>query len=461
MKKGIRKTGRYILIFLLNMFVLMGLISISQAQETQAITLGKAIQIALENNIELRRSSNQVAAGELSVRQAKADFYPNLNASASASEGYGRSFDPITDQTEGRDTQALNMRLSSSVTLFDGFGNVASLKKSQLDLAAKGESFSRTRQSIIFTAISQYLQVVMDKELIRSEKEHLEAQCQQLRRIEEFYKAGNRSMADVLQQRAAIAQAELRVLAAERNLNVSKLQLLKTMGLEPTMEVEIVELPAEQLERLTSDLAPGDSDIMLEKALTKRPDVEAQNMQIEAARIQVRVARAEYWPSLSLFADTGSSYNSLNEFGGFSDQFFDSKPNATIGLSLSIPLFDRSRTKNNVAQAEVQLANERLSLENLKQEVTFQVQQAVLDYQTAMKQLEVAEAQLRFARQALEVAEERYNVGASTLVELSQSRAQYVEATNDRVKTHYNLLLHRVAIDYHQGDMDRMITLFE
>ena len=85
MKKGIRKTGWYIPIFLLNVFLLIDLIGISQAQETQAITLGKAIQIALENNIELKRFSNQVVASELSVRQAKADFYPNLNASASAS----------------------------------------------------------------------------------------------------------------------------------------------------------------------------------------------------------------------------------------------------------------------------------------------------------------------------------------------------------------------------------------
>ena len=222
-----------------------------------------------------------------------------------------------------------------------------------------------------------------------------------------------------------------------------------------------MELSMEQLERLTSDLAPGDSDIMLEKALTKRADIKAQKMQIDAAQKQIRVARAEYWPSLSLSANAGSSYSSLYEFGDFSYQFFDSKPNATIGLSLSIPIFDRSRTENSIAQANIQLANERLTLEHLKQEVTFQVQQAVLDYQMAMKQLKVAEAQLRFARQALEVAEERYNVGASTLVELSQSRAQYVEATNDRVKTHYNLLLNRVAIDYHQGDMDRMITLFE
>ncbi len=431
---------------------------ILQAQETRLITLGKAVQIALENNIDLKQFSNQVAVSELSVRQAKADFYPNLNASVSASEGYGRTFDPITDRTEGQDSQSLNTRLSSSVTLFDGFNNVASLEKSKLDLAAQKESLSRTSQSIIFTTISQYLQILTDKELVLSEKENLEAQRQQLDLIEEFYRAGNRSIADVLQQKAAISQAELRVLTAERNLNVSKLQLLETMGLKPTVDYQVATL---SMEDFTSNPVNGDSAQLVQNAVAKRPDVEAQKIRVDAANKQMRVARSGYWPSLSLSVDAGSSYSSQYEFGGFSDQVLDTKPNAGVGLSLSMPLFDRSRTKNNVEQAKVQLANERLGLESLKQEVTFQIQQALLDYQTAVKQLEVAEAQLAFARQALEATEGRYNVGASTLVELTQSRAQYVEAANDRVRARYNVLLNRVAVDYYQGDTDRTISLFE
>ncbi|MCD6335205.1 MAG: TolC family protein, partial [Candidatus Latescibacteria bacterium] len=449
MKRHIRRTSRHTQLFLVAVFVLMGpTAGILQAREIRSITLGEAIQIALENNLDLKRSSNQVAASELSVQQARADFYPNLNASVSTSEGYSRRVDPISDQTEGRGSQSLNVRLSSNVTLFNGFGNVASLEKSELDLAATEKSFSRTRESITFETISQFLQVLQDKELIQSEAENLEAQRGQLRRIEEFYKAGNRSMADVLQQRAMIAQAELRVLSAQRSLNVSKLRLLKTMGLEPTMDVEIAELPAEQLARLTSDLIPCDSERMLEKALTKRADVQARKMQIAAAQKQIRAARAGYWPALSLSADAGTGYSSLNEWGGFSDQLFDSSPNAGIGLALSIPIFDRSRTRHSVAQAEVQLANERLNMESLKQEVAFQIQQAVLDCETAAKQLDVAEAQLTSARRALEVTEARYNVGSATLVELAQFRAQYVEATNDRVKARTNLLLNRVTAEY-------------
>jgi outer membrane protein len=310
----------------------------------------------------------------------------------------------------------------------------------------------------VFQTISRYLGVVLDKELILSEQENLKAQRQQLARIEEFYKAGNRPVADVLQQKASIAQAELRLLAAERSYDVGKLELLRTMGLEATVDYEVAGLPIEQM---ASDLVSRPPDQLVVSESAKRPDFQAQELRIDAASEQVRAARSGYWPALSLSASAGSDYASRSHAGGFSDQFFDSNPNAQIGVSLSIPLFDRYETKHNVAQAQVQLANERLDLEDLKQQISFEVQQAVLDYQTATKELDVAEAQLGFARQALEAAEGRYNVGASTLVELAQSRAQYVAAVNGRVKARYSLLLGRVAVDYYQGDLNRMLALFE
>ncbi|MFH1008136.1 MAG: TolC family protein [Candidatus Latescibacterota bacterium] len=462
MRRTLRIKSRAARTLLVGVFVMTSMAaSIPHAQEIRAISLGEAIRIALENNISLKQSSNQVAAGEISAQQAKADFYPNLNGSVSTSEGYSRRVDPTTGQTEARNAQSLGVRLSSSVTLFNGFGNVASLEKSKLDLAASEASFSRIRESIMFDTISQFLQVLQDKELTQSEVGNLEAQRGQLERIEEFYKAGNRSIADVLGQRALIAQAELRVLSAERSLTVSKLTLLKTMDLEPAIEVEIVEPPPGQLDRFFSDQSPDDSERLLKAALTKRADLQARQMQIDAAKKQLRVARAGYWPALSLSADAGTGYGSQNESGGFFDQLLDSSPNAGVGLSLSIPIFDRSRTKNSIAQAEIQLANERLNQESLKQEVAFQIRQVVLDYQTAVKQLDVAEALVASARQAFEVTEAQYNVGSSTLVELAQFRAQYVEATHDRVKARTNLLLNQVAAEYVQGEMERVVALFE
>jgi len=291
----------------------------------------------------------------------------------------------------------------------------------------------------------------MDEELLASERENLTAQRQQLERIEEFYKVGNRSLADLLQQQAGISQAELRVLQAEEYLNISKLQLLKMIGLSPSMDYEVEVMP---IEDLVSELASGDVDVQLGMALENRTDIRSQAFSIEAVEKQIKAARSGYWPTLSLSAEVGSGYNSSFEYADFSDQILDINPDARVGLSLSIPIFDRSVTKSAIERARVQLDNERLSLEDLTQTVTFEVQQSLFDYQTSQKQLEAAETQREFARQALEVTEERYDVGSAILAELTLARAQYVAANNDWIQSSYSLLLSRVALDYYAGRLD-------
>jgi outer membrane protein len=424
---------------------------IAQAQEIRTITLHDAVDAALKLNTELQRSSDQVVSGEVSVRQSRAAFLPDLSASASASRSYSRDYDPATDLTKGQESHSLSLGLSTRLTLFDGFSTIASLQSSNLQLSAARQNLQRVRQSVIFETTSRYLQVLMDQELLAGERENLAAQHQQLQRIEEYYRVGNRSRADLLQQQAEISQAELRVLRAEESLDISKLQLLKTIGMEPTSDYEVEGIPVKEL---ISGMAAEDVDVQRTGALQQRADIDAQTLSVEAAKKGITSARSGYWPSLSLSAEVGSGYHSPSEYGGFSDQVLDINPNARIGLSLSMPIFDRSVTSSSVQKAQLQLANERLSLEDLQQSASLEMQQALLGYSTAQKELEATRAQREYARQSLEVTAERYDVGSAILAELSLARAQYVSANNDWIQANYSLLLARVAVDYYIGGLN-------
>jgi len=452
MSDHFNKSNLFWLILSICVFAFLAITTqVAGAQGIRMITLRDAVDTALEMNIELQRSSHQTESSEISVRQSGAAFLPDLSASVSASRSYSRDYDPASDQTEGRESQSLNLGLSTRLTLFDGFGNITSLQGSRLQLSAARQNLQRVRQSVIFETFSRYLQVLMDQELLASEHENLTAQRQQLERIEEFYKVGNRSLADLLQQQAEVSQAELRALRAEEYLNVSKLQLLRTIGLPSATDYEIAIMP---VENLVAELAGEVVDVQWIAALQKRTDIGAQTLSVEAAEKKIKAARSGYWPALSLSAQVGSGYSSSYEYGNFSDQILDINPDARIGLSLSIPIFDRSVTRSSVQRARIQLANEQLSLEDLRQTVIFEVQQALFDYSTAQKELEAARAQREFSQQALEVTRKRYDVGSAILAELSLARAQYVAANNGWIQANYNLLLSRVAVDYSSGRLD-------
>jgi outer membrane protein len=122
-----------------------------------------------------------------------------------------------------------------------------------------------------------------------------------------------------------------------------------------------------------------------------------------------------------------------------------------VGLGLSLPILDRAGTAIATQRARIAADNARIAVEDRRQEVALQVRRAQLDFQSAQEQLRAAEAQQRAAELALQTVQERYQVGAATLVELTQARAIGVQAASAIVSARYNLLFQRTLMDYYIG----------
>src|SRR5690606_20968963 len=173
---------------------------------------------------------------------------------------------------------------------------------------------------------------------------------------------------------------------------------------------------------------------------------------LEASEQGVRVAKASYWPCVSLSGSYSSNYTSTDPNTAFFDQL-DSRRGGSVGLSFSIPLFDRLNTRSATERARIQVENSQINLETLRQSVAVQVRTAMLDLNSAREQLAVAEAQLRAAELALEYSQQRYDVGAASLVELTQSQTAQVRAASDLVSARYRLVFQQRLMDYYLGGM--------
>jgi outer membrane protein len=102
----------------------------------------------------------------------------------------------------------------------------------------------------------------------------------------------------------------------------------------------------------------------------------------------------------------------------------------------------------------------QVDLTDLKRQILYEVKQAILDYTTAKKQVETANVALESARQSLAVAQERYAVGASTIIDLTSARTQYSTALNDSTSASYTLVLRIVAVGYYSGNLDKAIGVY-
>ncbi len=427
-----------------------------QAQQARRISFDEAVRIALDQNYSLNRSANSVEIQSINVAREKWNFLPNLNLSSSSGQNRGRRFIPELDEITSSASNSLSTSISSGINVFNGFSDVASLKQARLQVDARDNDYERQRQTVVFTVMSQYLDLIAQRELIRIRQENLTAQEQLLAQIEEFVRVGARPMADLFQQQANTAVAEANLLDAQRFSQLAEGNLIQTLQVDPFGVYDFVVPQVDE-----TVLVPEQYNVrsMMENAFDQRLDLQASQIDIEAAEQGVRVARSNYWPSISFGFNTSFRYDDSRSQTDFNTQFFDER-STNFGFSMSFPIFDRFLTRSSVQQSRIQLRNAQLDLENMRHDIALQVRQAYLDYLTDEKRLDVTAKQFRASEQALEAEQERYNVGVSTLVELTQARATFEQSASDQLEARYNFLFRKKLIEYHIGVLDPTGQLF-
>ncbi len=449
--------------FRLPFFALLGVLLIpTSASAQQVITFDDAVSIALDQNVSLRRARNNVELQATSVAQARAARLPSLNLNSSTGRNWGLQFDLTTGRLETTSSDRFSLGANTSMTLFNGFSIVASIEQARHNLAAQEAGYSRSQQTVVFSVIQNYLQVILDQEQILIRQEDLEAQRSQLNRIAEFVRVGQRPISDQYTQEVSVANAEAALLTAETSVQLSEARLIQTMQLDPLSRYTFTAPPPDAIPLNSTEY---NANALLRDAYDKRSDLSAQEYVIEAATQGIRIAKAGMLPRVNLSSGINTSYSSFgrNPLTGQTASFgsqLDNNRSESVSFSVSIPIFNRFQTRSAVERAQVQLNNANLDLENLQQSIALEVRQAYLDYQTAVKRLEVTEKQVTSARQALEVEQARYDVAASTLVELTQARSNFVNASSQRVQAIYRFHFQHKLIEYYQGALNPAEPLF-
>jgi outer membrane protein len=409
-------------------------------REPTLITFPEAVSIALRENVSLRLSENSVILDRAAVSDATMRFFPDLRFGVSATKRFGLGSDGSS--STGAD-------LSSGVVLFDGLGNVARLREARLQEEAGLLEFDRARQTVVFQVVTGYLAMIESAEQERVQTENLAAQEEQETLVRALVEEGERPISDLYQQQSAVASARLAVVEARRTRELAQLELEQVLELDPRGLYTFVIPPVPEV---AADAAPVDRFVLVDRAIEARSDLAASSLRLEAAGQGVRAAASDRWPSVSLSAGYGTGATNASE-AGFEEQL-DTGRSGSVGLSLSVPVFDRFATRNNVARARVAAANAGLTRRDLEVEVAAQVRRAVLDRNAALERLRAAEARVAAAEQALELQRARYEAGAATLVEVTLARADLTAAESVRVNARYTLLWQDRLIDYHVGVLD-------
>lgn len=419
------------------------------------ITLDQAIQIALQQNGALRQAKNSASLGATAVRQQQLAFLPNLAATVSTAQNYSSggissaAVDGLPQSSAlSQSTQSMSAGVSSSVTLFNGLKNVDQLKSAKLNAQAGTQDLRRAEQTVVYTVASNYITLAKQQEELRVQQQNLAAQQAEETEIQAAVNAGTRPISDLYQQQALVASARSSVVDARNAVALAKVTLMQALQLDPRGTYDFA---TPSVDTATAADTSLDLDSLLTRALSQRSDIAAQQSRVGAAKQDVSAASASWWPTVSLTAGYSTAFNSAAS-ASLADQL-GQRQGASIGIGVSIPIFDRGATSVAAQQAKIAADNASIALQNQQQQVGADVRSAYLNYQAAEQRLAAANAQLTAAMQAVNAAQQRYRVGAGTLVDLTQARATLVQAQSARVSARYDLALQHTALSYAVGDL--------
>lgn len=414
------------------------------------LNLETAFRLALTFNSDIQRADLDIESFRIGVDRAERQYHPSLSLSGSTSARWSEPTAPGRDAV----THSANIRLGSGYTVFNGFTDSANRDTARLELAGSERTADRIIEKILFQVTGRFLDAAAAMEQIRVQRENVYAQRELLGKIEAFFESGKRPVADLYQQQAETALAEFRLLNVERDFELKKLALLDQLGLSAGRPVQI-DLDGLDDLRAFPEMLPGPENA-LTTAKNNRSDYLAAKDSQAAAEYAVRAARGGFWPNLSLSMETGTTYSgSANR--SWTDQFVKDNPYASIGLSVSFPIYDRHQTRHSVASAELRYRRAQIAVRDLERQMENEILTAHLEYQTAVKQLESARAQINFTSRALENYEQRYTVNAATLLEVIQARANHLNAIYEKIAAEYNLTEKALAITYYAGELEKRI----
>lgn len=427
-----------------------------QAGAQEKITLQQAVDLTLQNNLQIKQSKLSEALSGENLKQSKLFFYPTLNASANLDENFGRNPDPVTYEVVNQQFLNATGSASSNVPIFQGFRlwNQISQYKYQLE---SDKSYTRKIQNdLALTVVTTYLQILNNQDLLTASRQQLEIAELQLDREQKQFDVGAKTLADLSQAKAQAATAQQNVTNAQNQLDISYLNLAQLMERDPGNKFEVVKPVIDQLGEIQNKYAASE---IYAKAAETYPDITVARYRSLAAYKAISVARGDLFPRLSFGASLGSSYSSREYLNAdrelvrdpFSKQLSNNFRQA-IGLNLSIPIFNNFSSRINVRKAKINYQNALVSEQLAKNNFNKIIYQAVTDLRAAESSYNSANSAYESARDAFNAIQQRYGVGLVNSLDFNQAQTDLNQKQFNLIQARYNLIFRNKVIDFYLGN---------
>jgi len=410
------------------------------AQEPRRVTLDEALRLALQNQPTMVQARQDVRVAEAQQRQALGAFLPSLSANMQTTRAGSERFNAQTGQIVSTgDPYSENYRLSGSLDLFTGFRRGAQRSSARATTTLREATQLRQEYAVALSTKQTFFNALAALELVEVARTRLRRADEQLKLVSERLRLGATTRSDSLRSRVEYGSAQLQLIQAQADLRTAEGNLARAVGVEGSV--------APQSDTaLEARLGTLDTTSLRREALAAAPTVREAEASVTAARAQVAVNRAAYFPTLSATGATSWSRSSPQLFGGnpLTRQW-------SLGAQLSFPIFNGFLREANLVTADANAVAAEARLRDARLLLDANLTQSFAALDAAAARIDVARVSVAAAEEDLRMQRERYRLGASTIIEVLTSQVSLDQAQVDLVRARYDYLVARAQIEAYVG----------
>ncbi len=417
------------------------------SQQSDSIwTLQQCIDYALKENIQIKKSTLNSEVNQVNVLAAKANRFPTVSASVGQSFAWSKSVQGSQyGSYEGSNNT--NYAVNASVVLYNGGKINYSIKQAEISKQASEYDTKTQQETIELSVLNAYLQVLFAEEQVKNYVKQIELTSNQAELANERMKTGIISKADYLQIKSELASERQSLANAESSLSIAKVSLM-----------QLLELPVNNNFGINHPIFGSninqhrqpDAQMVYNQALTIKPQIQRAELNKQLAELNEKLAKAGYYPSLILSSGLTSGYSSLAS-GMVYDYQVRNKLTPTVGLTLSIPIYQNRQTKSKVETARIDSRIEDLNTLEVKNQLRKSIEQACADVTSAEKEYEASLEGQSAALESHDVAAERFKQGVINAVDYLTQKTNLIKAESQLLQSKYNLIFSYKTLDFYTG----------
>lgn len=427
----------FALIFILSIFI-----NVLKAQQT--MTLQTCMEVLAKNNLTYKESTLQTESSAAQLNQYQSQKLPQISISGGQNFNLGRSIDRFTNAYIDQFYNTSYLGLGFQMPVFQGFQiqNQIGQGKVLKEAASKNQESILNQQTI--RLFQNYIAVLANQALYEASKQQVLSSKSQVERVQKQVDAGTVGQNALYEIKAQLSNDQFDEVTAHNNFKIARLQLFQLMNLMPDENIVFEPIASNSVASVESA-----ANQIYEEAISFLPEIKSADFRLKSADYQIKAIKSANLPSIYLNGSFGAFYASSNKDLNYFQQL-DATRNATVSLSLNIPILGKLQSKPRVDFAKVQ----QKIIENQKEITKQQIRQSVelvVEQLNANKERFVASTrQVENLKANFTAAESRLNAGTVSIFEYTLAKANLARAEGNNIRAKYELILQEKLLDFYK-----------